>query len=66
MVLGEGIGGGDLKLAFLEFLLICYLHFSMKIGIEIRMVIKAVEQAVHQRGSSSSPHAGGSLISSKT
>lgn len=36
MVLGESIGGGDLKLAFLEFLLICHLHFSMKISIEIR------------------------------
>lgn len=33
MVLGEGVGGGELKLGFfLEFLLVCHLHISMEIS----------------------------------
>lgn len=65
VVLGENVGGGELKLGFfLELLLICI--FPWKLVLELGVVIKAVEQAVHQRGSFSSPHAGGSLTSSKT
>lgn len=44
---------------FLEFLVVCHLHLSMEI-LELGVVTKAIEQTVHQRGSSSSPHAGGS------
>lgn len=65
MVLGESVGRGELKLVFSEFLVMCHLHLSMEI-LELGVVTKAFEQAVHQRGSSSSPHAGASLISSKT
>lgn len=57
--------GGTEAVYFLEFLLVASSSFHGNLVLELGAVIKAIEQAVHQRGSSSSPHAGESLISSK-
>lgn len=60
------VGGTEAGFFFWNSCLCVICIFPWKLVLELGVVIKAIEQAANQRCSSSSPHAGGSLTSSKT